>query len=75
MDSLLDPFLAFFLNCGQWVNLTWFPGFFFSETMNSRRTASLLSNHKSHSQLVSSLNSCASQAETHERQTIVQMDK
>lgn len=38
--------------------------FFFSETVNSRQTASLLLSHKSHCQLVSSLNSCATQAQT-----------
>lgn len=37
--------------------------FFFSETVNSRQKASLLSNHKSHYQLVSSLNSCATRAQ------------
>ncbi len=52
-------FWTFFLNYGQWVDL-----FFFSEMVNSRQTASLLLSHKSHCQLVSSLNSCATQAQT-----------
>lgn len=41
-----------------------FKTYFFSECVTSRQTASFLSNHKSHCQLVPSLNSCATQAPT-----------
>lgn len=38
--------------------------FYIQKTVNSRQTASPFSNHKSHCQLVSSLNSCATWAQT-----------